>query len=124
VTKRGTPVLVYELDEFRDRFRLQMVAVCRKGDTTMTAQNPLRTGFAFAATVAIGYTLCTLVFWLWPDAAANYMSGLFHGLDFRKLQGGPELFNFASFLYVLVVSAVWAFGLATLFALLRGRAGA
>lgn len=78
----------------------------------------LRTGTAFAITVAIGYAVCTLVFQIWPEAAANFMNALFHGLDFRKLQSGPTLFTFGSFLYALVVMAVWAFGLGAVFGFL------
>ena len=81
----------------------------------------LKTGVAFATTVAIGYTLCTLVFWAWPEAAANFMNGLFHGLDFRKLQNGAALFTFGSFAYALLVMAVWSFGLGTIFAWMRNR---
>jgi hypothetical protein len=83
--------------------------------------NPIRSGTAFATTVAIGYTLCTLVFWIWPEAAANFMSALFHGLDFRRLQSGPALFTFGSFTYALVVMAAWAFGLGALFGWISGR---
>jgi len=83
--------------------------------------NAIRTGMALAATVAVGYTLCTLVFWIWPEAAANFMNALFHGLDFRKLQGGPALFSFGSFLYALVVMTAWSFGLGALFGWIAGR---
>jgi len=83
----------------------------------------VRTGTAFAVTVAIGYALCTLVFWLWPEAAANFMKALFHGLDFRKLQSGAALFGFGSFFYALIVMAAWAFGLGTLFGWIFTRFG-
>lgn len=83
--------------------------------------NALKTGVAFAMTVGIGYALCTVVFWLWPEAAANFMNALFHGLDFRKLQSGQALFSFGSFLYALVVMVAWAFGLGALFSWLQGR---
>ena len=79
------------------------------------------TGAAFAATVAIAYTLCSVVFWAWPEAAANFMNGLFHGLDFRKLQTGAALFTFGGFLYALIVMAAWAFGAGTLFGWISGR---
>lgn len=75
----------------------------------------LRTATAFAITVAIGYTACTLVFWIWPEAAATFMNGLFHGLDFRKLQAGAALFTFGSFVYGLIVLTAWAFALGALF---------
>ena len=81
----------------------------------MAKVNPLTSGLAFAATVSIGYAACTLLFWLWPDAAATFMNALFHGLDFRKLQSGPALFSFGSFLWALAAMALWAFGLGTIF---------
>lgn len=85
----------------------------------MTAENPVRMGSALAVTVAIGYTACALVFWLWPEASANYMNALFHGLDFRKLQSGLELFSFGSFLYALAVLVVWAFLLGAIFGVMQ-----
>ena len=81
----------------------------------------IRTGIALAITVGIGYSSCTLVFWLWPEAAATFMNGLFHGLDFRKLQSGADLFNFGFFLYALVVMMVWAFALGAIYDWLRDR---
>ena len=82
----------------------------------MNATSPWRFGFAVAATVAIGYGLCTAVFAAWPDSAANFMTALFHGLDFRKLQSGDSLFSFGSFGYAVIVLAAWAFVLGALFA--------
>ena len=81
----------------------------------MKSNSPWRFGVAFAATVAIGYTLCTLVFAIWPESAATFMNGLFHGLDFRRLQAGTSLFDFGSFGYALVVLTAWAFLLGTVF---------
>jgi large-conductance mechanosensitive channel len=89
----------------------------------LVMSNVIRTGAAFAITVAVGYALCTLVFWIWPEVAAGFMNALFHGLDFRKLQSGPAAFSFGSFLYALVVMAMWAFGLGTLFSWLFARLG-
>lgn len=83
----------------------------------------LRTGTALAATVAVGYAACTLAFWIWPEAAMRFMNALFHGLDFRKLQGGAALFDFGSFVSALVVMAAWAFGLGSLFGWLFSRLG-
>ena len=61
------------------------------GEVTMTP-HPLRTGSAFALTVAVGYTACALLFWAFPASAANFMSSLFHGLDFSRLQSEPAAF--------------------------------
>jgi hypothetical protein len=87
--------------------------------------NAIRIGTSFAGTVMVGYALCTLVFWIWPEAAASFMNALFHGLDFRKLQIGPALFTFSfgSFVYALLVLGAWAFGLGALFGWLSGRFG-
>lgn len=82
---------------------------------------PVRTGSLFAVTVAIAYAACTLVFWLFPEAAATFMNLLFHGLDFRKLRSGDSLFSFGGFVYALAGIAVWAFLAGTLFAWLAGR---
>lgn len=87
----------------------------------MTFNAPWRFGFAFALTVAVGYLLCTAVFAAWPESAADFMTALFHGLDFRKLQAGTSLFSFASFGYAAAVLVAWAFMLGTFFAWLSRR---
>ena len=84
----------------------------------------MRTGAALAITVAVAYALCSLIFWIWPETAASFMNGLFHGLDFRRLQSGPTLFNFGAFLSALVVMAAWAFAVGTLFSWICHRLGA
>jgi large-conductance mechanosensitive channel len=83
--------------------------------------NPVKSGVALAVTVAIGYAACSLVFWLWPEAAVSFMNSLFHGLDFRKLQSGTALFSFGSFVYALAGITIWAFGLGVVFGWLSGR---
>ena len=79
------------------------------------------TGTALSLTVGVGYAVCTLVFWIWPELAANFMNALFHGLDFRKLQSGSALFSFASLLYALVVMMAWAFGLGAIYGWVQER---
>ena len=75
---------------------------------------PLRTGLALSATVALFYTLCTAVEVTWPDQFMGFMNALFHGLDFRKLLT-TETYEWASFVYALVVLAVWGFGIGAFF---------
>jgi len=82
--------------------------------------SPAATGAAFSLTAGAGYAACTLAFWIWPDAAAYFMNALFHGLDFRKLQNGPALFNFAAFLYALAALMAWTFGLGALYRWVQG----
>lgn len=89
----------------------------------MTTANAFRGGIALGITVGIGYSVCTLVFWIWPEAALTFMNGLFHGLDFRRLQGGPTLFSYGSFIYAVVGMMVWAFALGAIYAWLQGRSG-
>jgi large-conductance mechanosensitive channel len=81
----------------------------------------MRSGGAFAVTVGIGYAACTLAFWAWPDLAMNFMNSLFHGLDFRKLQAGPKLFEFGAFLYALIGIVAWAFFLGVVYSAVGGR---
>ena len=87
----------------------------------MKTINPIHTGLALAVSVGIGYTACAFLFWLWPEAAANFMNALFHGLDFRKLQSGPTMFNFGAFFYALVVMVIWAFSLGAIFGWVLNR---
>ena len=84
----------------------------------------LRTGTALGATVAVAYALCALVFRLWPQAALHFMNGLFHGLDFGALQRGAALFDFGSFVGVLIGITAWAFLVGTLFGWISSRLGA
>ena len=89
----------------------------------MANANAVHTGVALAVTFGIGYGACTLVFWLWPEAAVTFMNGLFHGLDFHRLQSGATLFSFGSFLYALAGIMVWAFALGAIYGWLQGRFG-
>ena len=73
-------------------------------------------GGSLAVTVGAGYTACALVFWIWPESAINFMNALFHGMDFRRLQAGPTLFDFNAFAYALVIFMGWAFLLGALYA--------
>jgi hypothetical protein len=83
--------------------------------------NPFQIAVPFALTIGAGYTACAFAFWLWPDAAVNFMNALFHGFDFRKLKVDPAIFNFGSFLYALGVIIAWAFGLGAIFGWLFNR---
>jgi hypothetical protein len=66
-------------------------------------------GVSLAVTVGAAYTACALVFWIWPESAVNFVNALFHGMDFRRLQAGPKLFDFGAFAYALVIFMGWAF---------------
>jgi len=82
---------------------------------------PARTGLALAVTVALAYTACALFFWMSPSTATAFMNGLFHGLDFGKLQGAPGAFSFGGFAAALVVMTLWAFVLGAVFSFIRAQ---
>lgn len=81
----------------------------------------ISTGVALAITVGIGYVACALAFRAAPDAAMAFMNALFHGLDFRKLQGGPAPFDFSSLSGALFVAIAWAFVLGAVFGWIMDR---
>lgn len=86
------------------------------------ASHSLRTGLAFATTVALFYALCTLVWLAAPGPFMNFMNSLFHGIDFAPLLNAPgySLFGFAS---MVVVMFIWAFVAGSFFAWMRQRLG-
>lgn len=89
----------------------------------MTLNQSLRAGIAFSLTVGIAYAACSLVFWTWPEAAGAFTTALFHGIDFRKLHGGPRSFDFGGVAYALVVLMIWAFVIGALYDWIRARVG-
>ena len=81
---------------------------------------PLRTGIAFALTVALFYALCAVVWALAPGPFLEFMNNLFHGLDFSPMvQSQP--FAWSGFLMALLVLSAWALLAGTFFASLSNR---
>lgn len=79
------------------------------------------TGVSLGAATGIAYTLCAVAFRLWPEAGVAFMNSLFHGLDFRRLQAGAEVFDFRTFLFALVVLVLAAFILGCVFGWIADR---
>ncbi len=88
----------------------------------MTELNPWRTGAAFALTFVVGYSICTLLFFLWPGAAVEFLNALFHGLDFHKLEPAAP-WSFVAFICTVAIMVIWAFLMGALFAWLHNRLG-
>ena len=86
------------------------------------ASQSLRTGLAFATTVALFYGLCTLVWLAAPGQFMNFMNNLFHGIDFTPLLKAAG-FSWSGFLSAVVVMFIWAFLAGSFFAWLRQRLG-
>lgn len=83
---------------------------------------PLHTGLALSTTVAVFYSLCTLVEVLWPAQFMGFMNALFHGMDFQPLQTAAA-HPWRDFLYALAVMALWAFAVGAFFASVHNAFG-
>lgn len=81
---------------------------------------PWKTGIALALTMAISYTVCALLYALWPTQGIAFLNALFHGLDFSRLQA-PQEYGVTTFVGPLLVLTVWGAIVGTLFAWLSGK---
>lgn len=68
---------------------------------------PIRTGIAFAITVAAFYALCALIWLLAPGAFLSFMNNLFHGMDFSGMVQ-PRPFSWTGFFMALIILSIWA----------------
>jgi hypothetical protein len=84
----------------------------------MNTTNPWKSGVVLAATIAIAYTVCALIYALAPERGIEFVNALAHGLDFHKL-GTPAPFTFLMFFYPFVVLSVWGFLVGALYASLH-----
>lgn len=82
----------------------------------------LRIPLLLSVTVGIGYALCTAVFAAFPGMAANFMTALFHGMDFRLLQVA-DVFSVGSFAYALAILVAWTFMLGWIYTVLSAAFG-
>jgi hypothetical protein len=82
------------------------------------ASAALRTAVALAVTVAVFYTLCTLVWLAAPGPFLGFMNSLFHGIDFTSLVH-PGGFAWGGFFEAVLVMSLWAFLAGTFFGWLR-----
>lgn len=80
--------------------------------------NPWRTGATLALTLAVSYTVCALLYALFPELGIEFLNALFHGLDFRRL-GEPVPFTPFLFMVPLLVFVVWGFLVGALYASLH-----
>ena len=69
---------------------------------------PLQVGIALAATVALFYALCALIWQAAPGPFLSFMNSLFHGMDFSTMIR-PAPFSWADFYMALGVMSAWAF---------------
>jgi hypothetical protein len=84
----------------------------------MPAVNAWKYGAVLCVTVVIGYALCLLFWYAFPNTSLNLLNGLFHGIDFRKISTEP-VFSIGTFLAVLLVLAVWSYAIGLIYAAVR-----
>jgi hypothetical protein len=84
----------------------------------MTHVNPWKFGAVLSITVTVSYVLCALFWYLFTGPSMELLNALFHGMDFRKIYS-PAPFSTGSFLFVLVVLAVWAYVTGAIYAVVR-----
>lgn len=72
------------------------------------------TGRSLAITMAISYTVCALLYRLWPEQGVAFLNALFHGLDFGRLRT-PTPFSLGDFFFPLTVLVGWGFVTGTVF---------
>ena len=84
----------------------------------MTKLNPWIFGGVLSITVVANYVLCTIFWYVFPGPSLDLINGLFHGMDFRKIYAATP-FSTGTFLYVLIVLAVWSYILGAIYATAR-----
>jgi len=84
----------------------------------MEKLNPWKFGAVLSLTVLINYILCTIFWYAFTGTSIDFMNGLFHGIDFRKIYAATP-FSAGTFLYVLIVFALWSYVLGAVYAVIR-----
>lgn len=84
----------------------------------MARLNPWIFGVVVSLTAAIAYVLCTLFWFAFTESSLDFLSTLFHGMDFRKIYADTS-FALANYLGVLVVFLVWGYVMGAIYATLR-----
>ena len=86
-----------------------------------TKIRPFALGLAFALTIAIMYTVCTVAWVIWQEPALDFLNALFHGLDFRRLQLPGTRISLGTFVYPILVMSAWGFATGTLLGAICNR---
>ena len=66
-------------------------------------------GLSFSATWALLYSICSVLYWIAPDAITTATSKLFHGMSFTQMVQAGTPFGFVDFVSVLTLGAVYTF---------------
>lgn len=74
-----------------------------------------RTGVTLSLTAAIGYALCAAAWAIWHEQALDFLNGLFHGLDFRKILLPERDWRLGMFVYPLAIVSLAGFAVGMIF---------
>ncbi|MPZ45777.1 MAG: hypothetical protein GEV05_20785 [Betaproteobacteria bacterium] len=69
----------------------------------------LRIGITLSITAGIAYVFCAAAWAMWHEQALDFLNGLFHGLDFRRILLAESEWGLWMFLYPLAVVSVAGF---------------
>lgn len=103
-------------DEFK-RINAQLILDEGSAQREVTAQSshalgvrhPMVDGLSFSVTWAFVYSVCSVLYWIAPEAIVAATSKLFHGMAFAQPAQAGTSFGFADFISVLTLGAVYAF---------------
>lgn len=73
------------------------------------AGHPIVDGLSFSVTWVILYSLCSVLYWIAPEAVLSATSKLYHGMSFTQMVQTGTPFSFSDFLSVVTLGAVYAF---------------
>lgn len=76
---------------------------------SLVVGHPIVDGLSFSATWAILYSICSVLYWIAPDAILTATSKLFHGMSFTQMAQAGTPFGFADFVSVLTLGAIYTF---------------
>ena len=86
---------------------------------SMAAGHPIVDGLSFSATWTILYSVCSVLYWIAPDAILTATSKLFHGMSFTQMAQAGIVFSFGDFISVLTLGAVYTFAAGAVWSLVH-----
>jgi putative membrane protein len=81
--------------------------------------HPIVDGLSFSATWVIGYSLCSILYWIAPSAILTATSKLFHGLSFTQMAEAGSSFGIGDFVSVITLGAVYTFAAGIIWSLIH-----
>lgn len=83
--------------------------VTAQSNHSLKAGHPIVDGLSFSATWAMLYSLCSIFYWIAPEAVTAATSKLFHGMSFTQMVQTGSPFGFVDFISVITLGAIYTF---------------